>query len=261
MQSWIHLRQRPLCQQTLQQIEAEQLPQDLADCVQDSLPRAGWDCSGHNILYQVWRHPRSNHLFWTEDSEQPASPLRVHLPWQIVLEDILVRGGAILHGGLACHADRGVLFTAPPGGGKSTALAAPPADWTVLADDATLLWPDPEGGYLASPLPTWSQLLGVTGQLRQIERWDLSRTVAVAALMFLEKADGIDLNRLTAIETAYPLYRACSEYPAVILSRKNLRGKVFHNSCTIARAIPAWTLELTRGGPFWPDVAEVLDHA
>jgi len=256
----IHLLQRPLCDLTMQQIEAQRLPKELAACVAEALPTDGWECSGHELLYQVWRHPESQHLFWTEGREHDPTPFSFHLPWQVILQDILQAGGVILHGGLAVREGRGCLFTAPPGGGKSTALACPTAGWQVLADDATLLWPVSDGRCMASPLPTWSVLLGAGSRPEQIASWQLSRQVPVHACMLLEKSPEVRFSPVPPVEAAYPLYRACSEYPAVILSRHELRGQVFHNACALARAVPAWQLELTRQADFWPLLNERLEH-
>jgi len=256
----IHLLRHPLSDLAIEQIGAELLPKELAACVDETLPTSGWHCSGHEILHQLWRHPSSEHLFWTEGRENNPKPFRFHLPWQIILEDILQIGGLIMHGGLAVRGKDGCLFTAPPGGGKSTALSNPSKDWQVLADDAALIWPESNDRFMASSLPTWSVLIGDDCKPRQIAAWSLSRQVPVSAIMLLEKANDIRLTWPPAIEAAYPLYRACSEYPAVILSRWNLRSKIFHNSCALARAVPVWRLELPRNANIWPFINEQIDH-
>ena len=259
-QKQIHMMQQPLCEQTLLEIEEKRLPKALLDCAPEALPLKGWDCRGHNILCQTWQHPSSSHLFWTEGREEDSTPFNFHLPWQIILEDILEIGGVILHGGLAIRGNNGCVFTAPPGGGKSTTLSKPPQDWQVLSDDATLLWSNSKDQLMASPLPTWSVLIGESKQPDQIKRWLLSRQSRLSAVVLLEKSDTILLTRIQPIKAVYPLYRACSEYPAVLLSRHNLRVQLFHNVCSLVKNIAVLHLKLTRGADIWPFINEHIDH-
>jgi SynChlorMet cassette protein ScmC len=178
-----------------------------------------------------------------------------------MVEDIIRLGGGLFHGGLAVLRGRGYLFTAPPGGGKTTALSRMPRPWRVLADDAALVWPIGKGTFLASPLPTWGDLVrNEKGPLR-VKRWRISESVSVCGVFLLKKAPRERLMPFPPLRTARPLYLAFSEHPTVCRDRDPFRKQIFRAACALARAVPSWKLELTRGGEFWHIIEDMLLNA
>ncbi|MEI6503979.1 MAG: hypothetical protein WCP21_23450, partial [Armatimonadota bacterium] len=166
--------------------------------------------------------------------------------------------GGILHGGLALQGGRGYLFTAPPGGGKSTALSRLPAPWEVLSDDAALVWFDAEGHPWASPLPTWSALLGRGSMLSADHIPRATEKVSIAGALLLQKALSERIVALSPIDAAPPLYRALCEHPAMLGQRRLCKAALFHCACELARKAPVWQLELRKDGAFWETLAEVV---
>ena len=129
-----------------------------------------------------------------------------------------------------------------------------------VADDAALVWPGADGSFQISPLPTWSVLLGVNPQLERIEHWQVGSSCPLAGILFLDKSETTALIRQRPIDAAFPLYQACSEYPAVILSRIPYKATLFRTAATLARAVPAWILRLTRKDNFWTLLEQELHH-
>jgi hypothetical protein len=239
-------------------MRAEALPPRLAALGPAGLPPTGWKWSGDQLGYVTVWHPQTSQSFWLHDANWANIASLYQLPWAFFTPDLCQSPGGLLHGGLAVHQGRGYLFTAPPDGGKSTALSRMPPPWEVQSDDAALVWFDSEGELLAVPLPTWSALMG-GGSALPIAPGDESPTpVPVAGLFVLAKAPRERLVPLPPIEAAAPLYRALCEHPAVALRHRLFNAALFHCAGEIARRRPAWRLELTRDGAFWDTLAGVV---
>jgi hypothetical protein len=232
------------------QINADVLPKRLADIL-PTPPRRGWRLTGDETGHMSWCHPRIRHAIWSHGTVAARADAPFQLPWQPILEDIVEQGGAIIHAGLALSPETCCLVTAPPGGGKTTALSRMPEPWRVLADDAALVWPVANRGFAASPLPTWSVLLGRGAPLRGIGQWQVGRCFGVARTVILKKSIRDRLVRLDDIRAAPHLYRAVSEHPRVVSNRVAFRSALFHTACRLSREHPAWELELTVDGRLW----------
>jgi hypothetical protein len=237
------------------------LPDRLADLIPGRSPMRGWRRIGDDFGCFYWTHPRSGHALWASDTSFEGTPPSFWLPWPLMVEDAIRMGGGLFHGGLAVLQGRGYLFTAPAGGGKTTALSRMPRPWRVLADDAALVWPSGHGTFLASPLPTWGNLVrNEKGPLRAM-RWRVSEAVRVSGLFLLKKAPHERLIPFPPLRTARPLYLAFSEHPTVSRDRDPFRKQIFRTACALARAVPSWKLELTRGGKFWHIIEDMLSDA
>lgn len=243
-------------------IESGVLPPELAVLITEELPVRGWQITGDDILHLTWRHTDTHHSFWTGSREESAAPLTFQSPFQLpmdlIFHDIIQLGGCIVHGGLAVYRDQGIMLTAPPGGGKTTAFSTTPENWHLKSDDATLVWPERNGSFRISPLPTWSVLLGVNPQLERIGKWQVGANYPLEMILFLAKAKAITLTRQQPLKAAFPLYRAFSEYPSVNMLRTPYRTAIFRASSALARAVPTWVLSLSRKGNFWLHLEEEL---
>lgn len=193
---------------------------------------------------------------WTAmaSAEQPA--FRYQLPWSLIIADMAPRHGAIVHAGLAVHSGRGLLFLAPSGGGKSTTLAAAPPEWTVLSDDAALVWPK-NGGWQASPLPSWTMMTAPAATAAS--RFDPGVCCPVGGVVVLAKEPAISLTRLRPGDAASRLFRALNEYPSTVLIDPPLKEFFFRSACAMARTLPGWRLGLPLGGAIWPRLEAVLE--
>ena len=226
------------------------LPASLIVKLAEGTPKKGWTVVGEETGIMTWLHQSTAETFVTfSPGLKGRAPIFV-LPWPAILADLAARGGGIFHGGLAVRDGRGLLFAAPPGGGKTTALSRLPSPWQVLADDATLVWPAGDG-FCASPLPTWSVLTGRNPAIAAIGTWRLAEQLPLAGILFLEKCAGLELARCQPIEVAPALYQALSEHPRVVANRGPLRQNLFHTACELARAMPTWRLRLDRTAAYW----------
>jgi hypothetical protein len=247
----LHLADLDMTIEENEQINQDWLPDRFARLLPEESPRQGWQLNGDETGYLSFWHKDTLHCLWIFGviSEQNHAPFQ--LPWILLLEDIIQRGGGILHGGLIVKDEKGYLVTAPPGGGKTTALARLPADWCLLADDACLVWPGVGKCFLASPLPTWSVLLGRGEALPVIGRWQIGEIVPVAGIILLHKAETDQITRLPAMQAVPPLYQALSEHPRVVSNREQHRTRLFDMVRDLASLVSIWQLNATRDGRFW----------
>lgn len=208
-----------------------------------------------NQINTIWSAEDSAHTFWTAVSSPKLGTLRFDFPWAIIINDIVDHGGGLLHAGLACHEENGLLFLAPPCGGKTTTLGTAPANWKVLSDDAALIWPGEEKSWHASPLPAWGMIF------KPSEEWlypqmKLAQSCRLKSLLVLQKEVEVSLEKLQA-STALPfVYRALCEYPVTIIS-KDLRAEAFfRTAAAMTRELTCWELSLPLHGDIWPLVSE-----
>ncbi len=214
-------------------------------------PRKGWSIEIDSTLAVTAHHPRVSHSFWMQAARVTEGRLRFRLPWQILIPDIIGRGGGVLHAGLARSRERTFLFAAPSGGGKSTALARLPSTWKVEADDAVLIWPGRGAAVHASPLPTWSIMSGRTPKPAWLSRWRPGQAFRVDEVVVLEKAPYLKRSKLEAAEAAPMLYRALCDHPETNRARHMFRRDLFVIACAAARALPASVLRLGLKDKFW----------
>ena len=233
------------------EINRDRLPNALAALLPAGAPRKGWNLNGDETGILTWWHSETRHAFFTVGTFESEFDFAYQLPWRLMIEDIIHMGGCLIHGGLAVVGEEGWLFTAPPGGGKTTALSRLTSPWRVVADDAALVWPDGTGGFLASALPTWSVILGVNDPLPAISRWEVGRSLRVAGILLLKQGKEDRVIPLPPVAAASHLYRALSEHPRLIQNRAGIKDRLFNAACRLARGVPAWELELTIDGPFW----------
>ncbi|MGD9343857.1 MAG: hypothetical protein PVJ25_07445 [Desulfuromonadales bacterium] len=202
-----------------------------------------------NLIDTTWRSSRSDWTFWSAGVDASIGPVRFHLPWTLVIDDLVALGGGLIHAGLVNHRDSGYVFTAPPSGGKSTTLRTAPSNWRVMSDDAALVWPAGHH-WLASPLPSWGD------QLRPDEPWSwpqmkLDATCKITHILQLEKGDQINLVKQAPSTATASIYRALSEYPVTILANTGYREESFRSAAHMARDLSTWQLTLPKHGDIW----------
>ena len=253
-----HLLDCRLTPQEHAQIDAGDLPDCLVALLPENSPRQGWELTGDESGYLSWCHARTCHAIWSYNTVRVEYHARFQLPWQTLLRDIVALGGGILHGGLVALHGRGCLVTAPPGGGKTTAISRLPASWQVLADDAALIWPTASSAFEASPLPTWSVLLGRNAAIPAIGRWRVGTCAPLAAVVLLKQGDQERLESLRPVEAVPHLYRGLCEHPRVVTNREPLSHALFNAACALTETVPTWELTLTRTGAFLSLLEEAL---
>ena len=227
-----------------------QLPSQLSKYLADDQGQFVWQLQ-RNQINTLWKSTHSRHTFWTATSASIIGPIRFHLPWGLIIGDMVNHGGGLLHCGLASHGDSGILFLAPPSGGKSTTLSTAPPDWQVLSDDAALIWKESSGAWFASPLPAWGNMI------RPEDDWQYPNLATykccrIKSLLMIEKADSIDLERLIPSTVVPSVYRALCEYPATITTEAIQQVAFFRSAAKISRERPFWQLSLPLHGDIWP---------
>ncbi len=235
-------------------LSERRLSVELSKYLPDDGDQSDWQIQ-RNHINTICTNSRSRHIFWTTTASSSIGPIRFHLPWGLIISDMVNHGGGLLHCGLACHEDSGVLFLAPPSGGKSTTLSTAPPDWQVLSDDAALTWTDSSGAWFASPLPAWGNMI------KPKEEWQypnlaLDRCCRIKSLLMIKKADSISLKRLRSSAVVPSLYQAMCEYPATITAEAIQQEAFFRSAAALSRELPGWQLSLPRHGNIWPLLVE-----
>jgi len=202
-------------------------------------------------LGTVSHSPTAPTATWTAATSGELPDFTYQLPWSLIVADMTPRNGAIIHAGLGVRNDRGVLFLAPSGGGKSTTLASAPPGWTVLSDDAALIWPA-DGQWQASPLPSWTMMTSSAKVDSAESRFDPGICCNLCGLIVIAKEPVVSLVRLRPIDAASWIFRALNEYPSTVLLDPPLKEFFFHTACAMARTLPCWRLGLPLGGDIWP---------
>jgi SynChlorMet cassette protein ScmC len=173
----------------------------------------------------------------------------------------LPAGGLLLHGALAEKDGRGVILAAPGGTGKTTASNRLPPPWRSLSDDATLVVPDGNGGYRAHPWPTWSRFRdhGPGG------RWNVGESVPLVTLFFLSRAEE-DRAEPAGTGDAVAFITESVHQTAGIPSQPGRTPEEAARHCeeeiatatALARAVPAYRLEISLTGKFWEVIEDTL---
>ena len=225
--------------------------------LQEYLPTSAHELEWSHLSNQansIWQAKDSTHTFWTATSGSKFSNLRFEFPWSIIINDIVNRGGGLLHAGLACHKENGLLFLAPPCGGKTTTLNSAPSDWQVLSDDAALVWPDSEKNWHASPLPAWGMIIKPDQKWRY-PQMALGQSCRLKSLLVLQKDQSVSLKKLQAADTMPFIYRALSEYPVTLIAEAVQAESFFRTAAAMARKLNKWELSLSLHGDIWPLVS------
>lgn len=169
-------------------------------------------------------------------------------------------GGGVIHSGLFRFNGKGYLFLGPPGSGKTTTATRLSAAWEILADDACLIWPAGRGSWRASPLPTWSVILGINRRLPAIRNWDLAGSVSLSGAVFLVKNEPLNFRRMGAVEAAKRIFLGLIEHPRIFQRSAPHKKKLFRAACRLARAVPAFELRSQLKDPIESVLAETLKN-
>ena len=251
----IHLRRYDLKKEDFRPSGARGLPSVLAELVPDKMPRLGWVVFHDNRGYCYWHHVRSRLSFWTMDPVFRNGPKFFQIPWPFLFEDIIGRGGGLMHAGLAEKNGRGMIFTASSGGGKTTALSRLPRPWRVHADDAVLIWPQAPNCIAATPLPTWGGLVGTSRPCPTLRgKWDNALVIPVTDAAFLIKSGQVRFLPVRPAAAVPPLFKALVEHPMAVRVYKSRARELFRFSARLARRVRLWNLETTKEGSYWTEI-------
>jgi hypothetical protein len=234
--------------------DPDQSSQDLRVRLPEEISLLSWQPL-ENRINTLWLADNSRHVIWSKTSVPELGSPRFDFPWSLLIRDITSLNGGLVHAGFACHEGSGLLFLAPPAGGKSTTLNTAPANWQVLSDDAALVWPDDAGKWLASPLPAWGL---VTNPDRNwfSEPMVLNKSCFLKSLVTLQKSGQLSLVRITDSSAMTHVYRALSEYPVTIISEASLMEPWFRTAARMCRELSCWELRLPLHADIWTLLAK-----
>lgn len=250
----LHLAELKMSTDENAQINRDWLPDRFARLLPENSERQGWHLTGDETGHLTCHNNKNRHVLFIFGAIPFECVAPFQLPWPVLLEDIIPLGGGIVHGGLISHHGRGYIVTAPPGGGKTTAIRQVPAEWGVLADDACLVWPVADKQFLASPLPTWSVLLGRGTALPAIGRWKTATIVQIRGIILLSKGDHAYVTAVRSRRAIPAIYQGLCEHPRVITNRNLHRSTLFDVARNLSDAIPTWRLCTGIDGNPWKDL-------
>jgi SynChlorMet cassette protein ScmC len=170
------------------------------------------------------------------------------------------KDGIPLHAALVEHMGWGVILAAPSGTGKSTCARRIPAPWRALCDDVAIVIQNSQGRYLVHPFPTWSEYMWK----QSTQTWGVEHHLPLSAVFFLEQAERDQVIPLEKAKAVVYMVRSASESLYSITdnyspeARKHVQERVFLNACELAKAVPAYVLQVSLEGRFWEKMEEVL---
>lgn len=224
-------------------------------------PADGWEAKDRPSI-RFWRHRALPDIICEigDDRDRTVEITTMLTSMGIIYLRTQEKGGLPVHAALLEHNGKGVLLAGPSRSGKSTSCGRLTLPWRVLSDDAALILRGDGRGYIAHPIPTWTDYL--CGRSKKI--WDVRRHVPVSAIFFLEKADIDGVFPLGGGEAAVLLNDSSTYLYLRILNsldvreRRSVREKIFDNACEFAKAIPTFTLKTSLTGKFWEEMERVL---
>lgn len=169
-------------------------------------------------------------------------------------------GGLPFHSGLVERDGLGILLAGSGGTGKSTCCRRIPSPWRALSDDEALIVLDRQGKYRAHPFPTWSEYIG--GQIGRT--WNVQYSVPIAGIFFIAQSDmdeaipiGKGKSAVRIAESANQVYRKFP-FDWDKQTQIELSKNIFDNACRLAKAIPAFILNVNLTGKFWEEIDKAL---
>ncbi len=176
-----------------------------------------------------------------------------------IARDVQSRGGVLLHGALAKRGGYGVIMAAPGCTGKSTASRRLPLPWESLSDDATLVVQDGMGRYFAHPWPTWSLFWEGSGGT-----WPTEKAVPLKAIFFLAQAPLEKVEPINQTVAAAMLMLSVEQVSRSMTYRLSpeevhqVHSRQLTNVSALAKAVPAFILQLSLTGQFWVEMERAL---
>jgi hypothetical protein len=253
-----HLAKLDMTPDENKEINQNWLPERFNVLLPKEAPHQDWFLEGDETGYLNFWHERSQHCLWVFGAIPELSQAPFQLPWRLILEDIIKKGGGIMHGGLIVQNGKGFILTAPPGGGKTTAISRLPLTWQVFSDDACLVWFEKNNMYYASPLPTWSVVLGKNKTLQNINNWEIGIVVSLSGIIFLQKGNQESMIQLPTLEGIPCIYRSLCEHPKVVKNRDLHHVHFVATARRLSKSVPNFILQATRDGQFWGLISTLI---
>jgi hypothetical protein len=247
----IHIIEFRLTPQEMKDSLSNIIPERLMHMLPCRMPERGWTTVADSCGQRYWFHESTPHTVWNYDPLWDNFKDTVTLPWQAVFMDAVRKRGGIFHGGMVIRDGISYILTAPGGGGKTTAVSRLPPPWKALSDDAALILPSADKGFVVYPLPNWIEVVKRYKNIPDAANCPITSSYQLGGILLLKKADHENLSVIEPLDAVQHIYRALSEQSKVLLIRNLFRKDLFHISSEIARTVPFREMELTRDGNFW----------
>jgi hypothetical protein len=154
--------------------------------------------------------------------------------------------GMLLHAAAVVKDKAAYLFLGPSGGGKSTA-ASLSAKYKVIGDDVVAI---KRSGASYSVFPTpWKQAAFTKGAERA--------NAEVKALFFIRKSSRVSFKLIPPEEALKRMLYSHIHF--LVLTRRPLLDDIFATASGFVKTIPAYDMEFTRDGDFWPELEEAVN--
>lgn len=234
-------------------------PPDVAHL--ERLVQQGWEPNNLGLV-RFWTSSKRSDLVG-ELLNSPAREIAIltmEQALQPLYSEAVKSSGIPLHGALVALDGQGVVLAGANDAGKTTACCRLPSRWKVLSDDETLLIRGKEEGYVAHPLPTWSD----HWRSRSGQGCDMSQRVSLAAIFVLQQAPCVEVLPMGPARGAARINESARQASFWRLRAPGPHGQglwstaLFDNACEIARKVPAYTLRLNLSGRFWEPIERLL---
>lgn len=228
---------------------------------EEDFPRTGW--KAHNLRsLRLWSHRAVPDIICEigNESNHELDIIRMWTSLYFIYLPAQNSGGLPLHAALVELYGKGVLLVGPGGSGKSTSCRRILFPWRVLSEDQSLIVRNARKGYLAHPIPTWSDHLWQ----RTEQRCNIERYVRLAAIFFLEQAEFNEVVPINKEQAAVFLNHSSTDVHRAAWQNfsnedeRKLKMKIFDNSCKLAKAVTAYTLRISLNGRFWEEMEKVI---
>jgi SynChlorMet cassette protein ScmC len=226
--------------------------------------RAGWKT--HDLKYlKIWSQNHSPETVCElgDQNEPDAEIVKMWFALQPIYKQAVDSGGLPFHAGLVAKDQKGILLAAPGGTGKSTCCRRIPPPWKAWSDDEALIVLDKNNNYVVHPMPTWSDYL----YKRAENTWRVEEHIPLSAVFFIAQAETDKVTPLGTGQATVLIYEAATQVYRRYLrnleknEERSLKLKLFENATDLAKAIPAFVLEVSLTGQFWKEIEKVMPSA
>jgi SynChlorMet cassette protein ScmC len=234
----------------------------LEDAAEKELPGSEWLPRQMGFL-RLWSHAGGTDLLCElpKVGSREGAALMMRHACHAIHQQALPGGGVFFHAALVKRGSKAILMVGPSGSGKSTCARRIREPWVALCDDSVLVVKDEGSVYWAHPFPTWSDIQEGTWD----KRWEVQSSLPLVAIFFVYKAEKDKALLLGQSQVLFLVFRMMQVLHPIISPYRNHQEKTdtqkifFDNASHLARAVPGFSLGVSRTGRFWEEMERVVN--